>query len=48
MAKNDPMHPLDRVTMEEMRRMVAPMKGNVTGPSAREMFDQALIGDRNE
>jgi acetyl esterase/lipase len=36
------MHPLDRVTMAEMRRMVAPMKGSVTGPSAREMFDDLM------
>ena len=39
---NHPMHPFDRVTMAEMRRMVAPMKGNVTGPSAREMFDELM------
>jgi acetyl esterase/lipase len=36
------MHPLDRVTMAEMRRMVAPMKGSLTGPSAREMFDDLM------
>jgi acetyl esterase/lipase len=28
--------------MAEMRRMVAPMKGSVTGPSAREMFDDLM------
>ncbi|MGC2109666.1 MAG: hypothetical protein WA655_09125 [Candidatus Korobacteraceae bacterium] len=36
------MHPLDRVTMAEMRRMVAPMKGSVTGSPAREMFDELM------
>ena len=39
---NHPMHPLDRVAMAEMRRMVAPMKGSITGPSARAPFNELM------
>jgi acetyl esterase/lipase len=42
MIMNHPIHVLDRVTMAEMRLMVAPMKGNVTGPSAREPLDELM------
>jgi acetyl esterase/lipase len=42
MVINHPMHPPDRKTMAEMRRMVAPMKGSVTGPAAREMLDELM------
>jgi epsilon-lactone hydrolase len=42
MVINHPMHPLNRETMAELRRMVAPMKGSVTEPAAREMFDELM------
>ena len=42
MTTNHPLHPLDRVAMAEMRLMVAPMKGSVTGPSARVRFDELM------
>lgn len=37
-----PMHPLDPATMAEIRLMAASMKGSVTGPSAREAFDELM------
>lgn len=37
-----PLHPLDREVMFEMRRMVASMKGSVTGPEARQPFDELM------
>jgi acetyl esterase/lipase len=42
MTTNHPLHPLDRVAMAEMRLMVAPMKGSVTGPAARVPFDELM------
>jgi monoterpene epsilon-lactone hydrolase len=39
MMMHHPLIPLDHVTMAKMRSMAAPMKGSVTGPSAREPFD---------
>ena len=37
-----PIHLLDRVAMAAMRLMIASMKGSVTGPSAREPFDELM------
>ena len=37
-----PIHLLDRVAMVAVRLMVASMKGTVTGPSAREPFDEVM------
>ena len=37
-----PIHLLDRVAMAAMRLMIASMKGSVTGPSAREPFDEPM------
>jgi hypothetical protein len=42
MVVNHSIDPLDRVTMAEMRSMVASAKGSVTGPSAREPFDELM------
>jgi hypothetical protein len=42
MVVNHSIDPLDRVTMAEMRSMVASTKGSVTGPSAREPFDELM------
>jgi epsilon-lactone hydrolase len=42
MVVNHSINPLDRVTMAEMRSMVASTKGSVTGPSAREPFDELM------
>jgi epsilon-lactone hydrolase len=42
MIMNHPIHVLDRVTMAAMRLMVASMKGSITGPSAREPFDELM------
>jgi hypothetical protein len=42
MVVNHPIDPRDRVTMSEMRSMVIGTKGSVTGPSAREPFDQLI------
>jgi len=36
------LHELDRVVMFDMRKMVASMKGSVTGPEARKPFDQLM------
>lgn len=37
-----PLHLLDRTVMLGMRKMVAPMKGSVTGPEARKPFDELM------
>jgi len=37
-----PIHLLDRVAMSAMRLMISSMKGSVTGPSAREPFDELM------
>jgi len=37
-----PIHLLDRAVMLTMRKMVAPMKGSVTGPEARKPFDELM------
>jgi acetyl esterase/lipase len=37
-----PIHLLDRVAMAATRLMIASMKGSVTGPSAREPFDELM------
>ena len=37
-----PIHLLDRVAMAAMRLMISSMKGSVTGPSAREPFDELM------
>lgn len=42
MVIHHPIHQLDRSKIAEMRRMLAPMKGSKTGPSAREMFDDLM------
>ena len=42
MRLNHPIHPLDRATMAEMRLIATSMKGSVTGPSAREAFDELM------
>ena len=42
MVVNHSIDPLDRVTMAEIRSMVASTKGSVTGPSAREPFDELM------
>jgi hypothetical protein len=38
MVVNHSIDPLDRLTMAEMRSMVASTKGSVIGPSARRPF----------
>lgn len=42
MIVNHPIDPLDRVAMAKMRTMIAPMKGSITGPSARDLFDELM------
>ena len=37
-----PLHLLDRAVMFAMRKMVASMKGSVTGPEARKPFDELM------
>jgi epsilon-lactone hydrolase len=39
---NRPINALDRAAMAKMRLMLAPTKGSVTGPSAREPFDELM------
>jgi len=39
---NHPLHLLDRAVMFGMRKMVASMKGSVTGPEARKPFDELM------
>jgi monoterpene epsilon-lactone hydrolase len=41
-AIRQPLHPLDRTVMLGMRKIVAPMKGSVTGPEARTPFDELM------